>query len=375
MKVLHVYKSYYPEATGGIETYIDHLTNEISKKGVENHLLTTTKSSKAYTKKLGQLHVHYFPALLEFAATPISFSLLRNARALMKQFDLIHFHLPWPCGDLVSLLCPKRIPSVVTYHSDIIRQKKLKYIYAPLMHVFLRRMNVILPTSENYVKTSVVLKRYVDKCHVVPIGIHDSLNKPLNAEKLDHWKKKVGENFLFFLGVLRYYKGLDYLLEAMVDTDIPLVIAGSGPEKEKLIKKAKDLKLTNVIFVGYVDEVDKGILFQLSKAVVIPSQFRSEAFCISLAEGLMYGKPLISTELGTGTSFVNKDKVTGFVVQPMNVSELKAAILSLFADEKQYEAFSKAARGRYLEHFTVESMAESVFEVYQRLLADCAKKP
>jgi glycosyltransferase involved in cell wall biosynthesis len=368
MKVLHIYKTYYPETLGGIEAYIEALAKEGGKRGIEHHLWCTTKKKQAYVQTEGSVTVHATPQLFVLAACPVSFKMLLQVRALAKKFDVIHAHFPWPFADLLALLLPKDIPIIVTYHSDIVRQKWLNYFYTPLMHCFLRRVKAILPTSQNYVLSSPVLRKYQDKCHIVPIGVQDRASGAPDVNNLSQWRKKIGEGFLLFVGVLRYYKGLHLLLDAMVTLDMPLVIAGNGPEKEALMAQAKKLRLSNVTFLGYVSDADKDSLFRLAKAVVVPSQFRSEAFCITLAEGLMYGKPLISTELGTGTSFVNQQGVTGYVVKAASVSALTKAIEALFADEQQYHSFSKAARHRFERLFSAPQMAESIEEIYLNLI-------
>ena len=126
------------------------------------------------------------------------------------------------------------------------------------------------------------------------------------------------------------------------------------------------MKLKNVRFIGRVDEQDKSALYQLCRAVVIPSHLRSEAYCLTLVEGLMFGKPLISTEIGTGTSFVNQHNETGFVVAPQNPLQLREALQQLQNDEALCQQFGQAARKRYEVFFTAERMAKLYFELYKK---------
>src|SRR5690606_38814370 len=141
------------------------------------------------------------------------------------------------------------------------------------------------------------------------------------------WKNKLPDPFFLFIGVLRYYKGLHILLKAIENTALPVVIAGSGPEEKKLMQMAQNLKLTNVFFLGEISEVDKMALLQLCYAFVFPSHLRSEAFGISLLESAMMGKPMISCETGTGTSFINLHNDTGFVVPPNDPDALYKAMI------------------------------------------------
>lgn len=100
-------------------------------------------------------------------------------------------------------------------------------------------------------------------------------------------------------------------LDAVQGTDYPVVIVGSGPVEAELKAHASRLGLRIVHFLGALPDEDKVALLRLCYAVVFPSHLRSEAFGISLLEGAMYGKPLISSEISTGTSYINVSEVFG----------------------------------------------------------------
>ena len=234
------------------------------------------------------------------------------------------------------------------------------------MHLFFRRATAIIATSEKYRQSSKVLNLYLDKTYVISLGLQDGAKFEDCLQEHTFWKAKVGENFFLFLGVLRYYKGLSYLLEAVKNTSLPIVIAGSGPEEEKLKKLAEQHNLHNVTFLGSVSEKDKTALFSLCKAVVVPASERSEAYCLTLVEGLRAGKALISTELGTGTSFVNDAGVTGLVVAARDSDALLSAMLDLDKDATKCEAFSKAARQRFLDYFQSSDMILAYEELFKK---------
>ena len=106
---------------------------------------------------------------LHLASTPLSLAMLRIARS--QRPDLVHLHFPYPPGDLATMALPKRTPLVVTYHSDIVRQRALLQAYRPLLELTLRRAARILPTSPNYLVSSPFLRRHAARCAVVPLGI------------------------------------------------------------------------------------------------------------------------------------------------------------------------------------------------------------
>ena len=79
-------------------------------------------------------------------------------------------------------------------------------------------------------------------------------------------------------------------------------------------------------------------------------------------------RPSISSEIGTGTSFVNFNGETGIVTPPEDVAALAEAMRTLAAQPEQAEALGRAARQRYETLFRAEAMAEAYLEVYRELL-------
>ena len=140
---------------------------------------------------------------------------------------------------------------MLTYHSDIVRQRYLDFLYAPLRERFLPAIDRIVCTSPNYFATSTVLSRFENKVDIIPIGIEESSYVTPTQPTIDRVSSEFGEGFFLFVGVLRYYKGLHILLDAIKNASFNVVIAGSGPTEADLRKQARDLGLSNVKFPGY----------------------------------------------------------------------------------------------------------------------------
>jgi rhamnosyl/mannosyltransferase len=265
---------------------------------------------------------------------------------------------------------------VVTYHSDIYKQRLLKIFYGPVLHAFLNRVDCIAATSGNYLDTSADLARHRGRCRVIPIGLDEASYARTTPENEAAWQERLGKDYFLFIGILRYYKGLDVLLQAARGAAYQVVIAGTGPLAEKLRNKAVELGLDNVRFVGYVADQDKSVLLRLARALVLPSLFRSEAFGVSLLEGAMFGLPLVSTDLGTGTSYVNQAGETGLVVPPGDVQALRRAMDRLYHNPELCEAMGKAARSRFESMFTADRMGEHYYRLYRELVpAQMERKP
>jgi glycosyltransferase involved in cell wall biosynthesis len=292
---------------------------------------------------------------------------------LAKWADVIHYHFPWPFADLMHLAVRPKAPAVMTYHSDIVRQRWLGRAYSPLMHRMLGAMSAVVATSPAYRRTSSVLSdtSLQEKVRVIPLGI-DERSYPRGGD--DGVLRRLGlleqAPFFLFVGVLRYYKGLHTLITAAASVGARVVIAGSGPEGTPLQEQARKLGAANVTFAGQVTDAEKVALLKHCRALVLPSHLRSEAFGMVLVEAAMFGKPMISCEIGTGTSFVNADGETGIVVPPENPSELAGAMNRLMEDKGLALRFGQAARLRYEQMFSGEALGKAYAALYQEVVHD-----
>ncbi|MBW1782936.1 MAG: glycosyltransferase [Deltaproteobacteria bacterium] len=371
LKVLQVYKDYYPPVVGGVEGHINLLANGLKDRGIQVEVLVSNTHAKLETEYINGIRVVKVPQLGRFASAPLNASLSIWVRRLGKDADVIHFHFPNPTGEIASLLAGVGNKIVVTYHSDIVRQARLAKLYSPFLHRFLKGSDVIIATSPNYVHSSEVLHQFRDKCTVIPFGIDmDRFSPDSNTLRQVASIRETYEGPLaLFIGKFRYYKGLYVLLEAMKTVQGSLLLVGVGPMESDLKKQvASDNELKDkVFFLGELSDQDIVSHLHACDVFVFPSIFRSEAFGIVLLEAMACGKPLISTELGTGTSFVNQHHETGLVVSPNDVEALAEAINYLFANPEVRKRFGKAARARVEKYFCLDRMVEDVIRTYQEI--------
>lgn len=370
MRVLHFFKTYLPESVGGIEQVIYQLCQSGIAHGIHGEVLTLSANPQPREVMVADHKVHRAKLDIQLASTGFSYSVLKRFRELAAQADVINYHFPWPFMDLVHFTARMHKPTVVTYHSDIVRQKNLLRLYSPLMHRFLGQADRIVAASPNYLATSQVLKHYLNKTVVVPYGL-DKSSYPVSTNAcVEGWRQRFGERFFLFVGVMRYYKGLHILLEAAQGTGYPIVIVGAGPLEQELREQAAALGLHHVHFVGRLGEEDKVALLQLCTAILFPSHLRSEAFGISLLEGAMYGKPMISSEIGTGTSYINIHNETGLVVPPSDPLAFRAAMRTLWDNPLQALTMGQKAALRYEQLFTAEQMGRQMAKIYREVVAE-----
>lgn len=375
MRVLHFYKTYYPDTVGGVEQSINQLALASEEFGIETQVLTLADDPVPPTILVNNHRVHRTRTNFQIASTNFSASAFLKFHQIAQKVDIIHYHFPWPLMDLVHLTKFIKKPTVLTYHSDIVRQKFLLRIYFLLRNCFLSSVDRLITTSPNYYNSSPVLEKYHHKTSIIPIGLDKSTYQKPSQFTLKKWQNKIPGQFFLFVGQLRYYKGLHILLEAAQNKDYPIVIAGGGPLENELKALATKLKLKNVYFVGALPEEDKIALFNLCYAVVFPSHLRAEAFGISLLEGAMYGKPMISTEINSGTSYINEHEVTGFVVEPSNPHAFSKAMDNLWQNPELAKKMGENAEARYWNLFTAKKMAEQHFNLYQELINQRNKQP
>jgi glycosyltransferase involved in cell wall biosynthesis len=372
VRVVHVYRTYFPDPPGGLQEAIRQIALSTRACGVEPRILTLSPTPS--------------PAEIDYPegrvirakswAAPASCDLggpnaLLKYRQMADWADVVHFHFPWPFADVLHLLGRTSKPTVMTYHSDIVRQKALGAIYGPLMARTLRSMSAVVATSPAYARTSETLTACVPdgRLKTIPLGIIDYHDAPLNAPV--DIAKRFGlvehQPYFLALGVLRYYKGLHTLIEAAAQVDAKIVIAGSGPERERLAALAKQTGANNIVFAGQVSHDEKVALLRGCHAMVLPSHLRSEAFGMVLVEAAMFGKPMVCCEVGSGTSFVNQDGVTGWVVAAEQANELARAMNALLHDDLMATAMGKAARERYETLFSGEALGKAYSALYEEV--------
>jgi len=370
MKVVHVFKTYYPDTYGGMEETIRQLCLQTSQHGVSNTVITLSNRIKeSETLERPECRLVRFPVSFDVASTPCSFSLMYAFRNLVADADLIHYHFPWPVSDLMHVFGRIRTPYIVTYQSDIVKQKVLKRFYSPLKHKFLAGAKLITVATPQYMESSNVLSRHKELCRLMPLGL-DAMSYPaIDENRLQHWKDRLGSGFFLFVGVLRYYKGLTYLIRAIAGTKFRIVIVGEGPLKDDLYTEARRLDVqSQVIFTGFLSNDDKICLYSLSAAFIFPSHLRSEAYGISLLEAAIFQSCLISCEINTGTSHINKHGETGFVVGPANPDALRSAMENVSSSPDRAREMGKAARKRFETYFTAKQMGETCLDLYREAL-------
>jgi glycosyltransferase involved in cell wall biosynthesis len=369
VKVLHVYRTYFPDPPGGLQEALRQICLSVQPFGVRSTIFTLSPNPipaelVAEEARVVRARSWAAPASCDLGG-PDAFIQFRR---LAREADLIHYLYPWPFADLLRQFAPRSKPAVLTYVSDIVRQRWLRAAYAPLMWNTLRSMSVIVANAPAYRHSSKVLsdERVRDRVRLIPLGINSRTYRGAGDVRVLTRFGIVDEHpFVLFIGVLRYYKGLHHLVSAAAKVNAKIVVAGSGPDAASLRSKARMLSAGNVVFTGQVSVDEKIALLRHCRALVLPSHLRSEAYGMVLVEASMFGKPMISCEIGTGTSYVNVHEQTGFVVPPGDPEALADAINLLVSDSVLANEMGSAARMRYEQHFSGDALGRNYAQLFR----------
>ncbi len=371
MRILQVYKDYYPPVRGGVEGHINLLANGLKKRDNYVEVLVSNTRRKLETEIIDSIKVTKVPQITRVASAPLNYSLYFWIKQIGVNFDVLHFHLPNPTAVISFLISGLKKKKVVTYHSDIVRQRRLAVLYRPFLNSFLNKVDWIIPTSPDYVESSNTLCRYKHTCHVVPLGVdlsrfNRSSNEELNQDLL---KQIHGDRMILFIGKFRYYKGLHVLFEAMNQVDGKLLLIGEGYLEEELKRKvAADGLVNKVEFLGELSNRKVNAYLKACDVFVLPSVQRSEAFGIVQLEAMACGKPVVCTDLGTGTTYVNQHQKTGIVVAPDDPLDLAQAINFLLDNPEVRFKFGQAGSERVKKYFTADRMVDDIIALYEKCL-------
>ena len=368
-RVLSIYRTYFPDPQGGLQEAIRQICIATNKVGITNTIYTLSPLPQPRELNRPEARVVRYRSWAAPASCDIGDPrAFLGFKRLTQQSDLLHYFFPWPFADLLHLTTQPKPPAVMTYISDVVRQRLLSQIYRPLMESTLKHMRTIIANAPSYVDSSPILSRpdIRRKVEIVPLGIDESsYPQAMDDAILARLGLTVGEPFFIFVGVLRYYKGLSYLIEAAKGVKAKIVIAGSGPEGSSLRQESQLGEVGNIIFAGQVTDQEKLALISHSIALVLPSHLRSEAYGMVLVEAAMRGKAMISCEIGTGTSFVNQHLETGLVVEPQSSPALTGAMVALQDDVAMTAELGRGARKRYDKLFSGKALGEAYASVYR----------
>lgn len=376
MRVLQLGK-FYP-IRGGVEKVMWDLTAHLPEAGVACDMLCAIlpgdkpdPQDASFARMEDGVLVFSLPsggrvicvkALAKKAATMLSPAMVGWLRKHKGDYDIIHIHHPDPMAALALWLCGFKGKVVLHWHSDILSQKGLLILYRPLQKWLIRRADVIVGTTPVYIKSSPWLQDFQKKCTFVPIGI-DPLPEGNPARIRRRYPCEV---MILSVGRLVSYKGYSYLVDAaaFLPEGWKVVIGGDGPLRAALQEQIQVKGLVGKVeLAGYLPQEDIPSWFAACDVFVLSSVLKTEAFGIVQIEAMSLGKPVVTTLVqGSGMSWVNEHGKSGLNVPPEDPRAMAQALMDVVREK---EKFGEAARKRFQELFTTETMINKVKAIYE----------
>ena len=385
LRVLQFGRFNNAEQNGGIERHMQLLCEGLTALGVEVTYLVAGDSPATKESKISTTQGSY--DLVEAATFGTYFSTAASPMQVIKAllmhrknpFDVVHLHFPNPLAHLASYFLPKSLKRVITWHSDIVRQKRLLAMYLPfLRRVTLRADALIAATPAHFTSSTQIPASFPEeKHHVIPYGrdFSDLALTPHTAELCTSLKGKATSDstsgqIIFALGRHVYYKGFDVLIEAMQHVDAQLILGGDGPLKTELQLQAERLGITHkVIFTGSILEADLAAYFNACDVFCLPSVAQSEAFGLVQLEAMACGKPVVCTQLNNGVNVVNQAGVTGLAVPVRDAAALAEALNKLLKDDALRSKLGQQAKAHAISGYSLSAMSRSHVALYHMLLS------
>jgi rhamnosyl/mannosyltransferase len=362
---------YADDNFGGLERYVFELARAL--EGEAQFVNIVARRGAPPDAPTGSTMIYAQP-VAHLGGTPICPSMPWHAAKLhrARPFDIVHLQFPAdPMAHLAAVTLPQSVRRVITWHSDIVRQRVLLRLYEPFLERLVRSADAIILPTPAHLSSSRQLPNWAaqQKIHVVPFGLdyHRFLQRPAGADEL---RRRHGGRFLVFgLGRHVYYKGFEYLLRAMRELpDIALIIGGRGPLSGALEAMARELGVADrVDFAGRIAESKLPAYYHACDVFCMPSILPAEAFGFVQIEAMACGKPVVCCELNNGVTWVNRHEITGLVVRPADSVSLAAALRKLKDDASLRLKLGNQARERVLEQFSLAAMARSTLTVYRNV--------
>jgi rhamnosyl/mannosyltransferase len=303
-------------------------------------------------------------------------SLPRLARRLHRElgFDIVHLHFPDPLGQLAAMSLPRSVKRVISWHSDIVKQRAALALYQPLLDPFVRDADAIIGATPQHFSASqqMVAGKPGQLREVIPYGFDAAAfdwSDAARARRAALAAAPPARPVVFTVGRHVYYKGFEVLIRALRTVDAELWIGGRGPMTERYRAAAREAGVADrVRFLGFVPDEELVAYYDACDVFCMPSTERAEQFGLVQLEAMHCGKPVVATRLGTGVEYVTRDGVNGLLVAPRDEAALAAALNRLLADPALRRQYGEEGRQRVATEFSVQQMVDKTVALYRRLV-------
>ncbi len=290
-----------------------------------------------------------------------------------EQFDVLHFHEPWVPVLSRQILSRSRSTNVATVHAKLpetIASKALMRVVTPYTKPLIRYIDSFTAVSE--AAAEYVRSLTDEPIEIIPNGIHTAhFRRPTDMPEPS--KKRT----ILYIGRIEKRKGVKYLLQAyrLLEerlSDVRLVIAGDGVDKEKIEAYSEELELKNVEFLGYIDDHAKRQLLHSADLFCSPAIY-GESFGIVLLEAMASGLVTVAgNNPGYGSVMTELGQLS--LVDPRDTEEFAHRLELLLTDTGIRELWKKWAK-KHVKQFEYRKVAAQYLEAYERAIQRSSENP
>lgn len=356
---------------GGVQEHVRALQAELITRGYDAKIITPQPRESDKLELPNIIFVGTSTDLRSPTHTSIQISASVNGDTIeqmlaREQFDILHFHEPWIPDLSRQILTRSNAINIATFHAKIpetLMSRSIVKVVTPYMKSVLKYFHLYTAVSESAIEYARTLTD--DPITIVPNGIdltayHQPAKRPLSK----------GLKSVLYIGRLERRKGLKYLLQAYKilaagDANVRLIIAGDGPEREKLELLAEDLHLPNVEFLGYISEQQKHQLLAEADLFCSPAVF-GESFGIVLLEAMATG---LVTVAGNNSGY--RDLMSGLgalsIVDPHDAEEF-ARRLHLLLNEPKLRSLWQAWAVEYVKQYSYKNIVDEYEKLYGQIM-------
>ncbi len=316
---------YYPPYRGGIELVAKMITKAHRSHENTMSIISFGETSKNYTGEFAE-QVYQFKADITPLSTPINFNLIIKLKSLIQQIspDKIYVHLPNPLMHLLISLLYRilkwnnpYLKIYAVYHSDIINQKRLAPIYNFYFRYTCNCYDKIIVACNKLWENSPLLSKLPENKKKI---VHYCTDLSITYQQRTQFKQR-----LVAIGRCVPYKGFDFLIKAINQTNYHLTIIGDGPELPML----KSIANNNITFTGQISDSQKEEILQNSDVLIVSSINSSEAYGLIIVEAFAYGLPVIAANIPSCVTFLAQAPERALNFTPLNTQELLSALRRL----------------------------------------------
>lgn len=288
-----------------------------------------------------------------------------------EKFDILHFHEPWVPMLSRQILSRSKSVNIATFHAKLpenVMSRTITKVVTPYTRSVLKYLHELTAVSDaaaEYVRE--LTDRPVD---IIPNGID------LDYFKASSKDKKLGEPALsgktiLYIGRLERRKGVKYLLKAFqvlqeTQEDVSLLLAGNGPDREKLEQMVEELGLRNVTFLGFVSEQEKLRLLHTADLFCAPAIY-GESFGIVLLEALASGLVTVAAN-NPGYSSVMQGLGALSLVNPQDTVEFARRLDLLLREESLRTMWRNWAKA-YVKQYSYKRVVDQYEAIYKQAYA------